>query len=675
MLEVSTQDWIYAGSLVFTTLSNLQAANGGTDPVTIQVMANPIDFHLDMPTEFVPQMNLGKALSEFDPTHPISSGLGMGGDLMGSVAKGKGKGRKARKFASAMKTASLAAKMGSQLAKQFGFTRQINGMGANAYVPRFVNTFALTEGTSEAVPLTCYLDSQLTVSPERFGVGNIDELLLTAVSCRESYLTKFSWSVTDTPGTNLFGVEVTPALWTTDVVTGMRAMTPMCFACMPFEFWSGTIIFRFQVVSSSFHKGIVLIKYDPNSQATTDNINLQTLASIDISKDRDITVEVGMSQVVPWLYHRSLITPSTVNPGGATVPAYAGSAAAPYIVNGGATTIPEVVGDLNLNWKERLAFNGVLSVQVFNTLVVPGNSTTTSIDMLVSVNTGDDFRVASPTDLYIRDMTFFPPAEEEFTPQMNTNEPTSPQDGAPESLTIMHHFGGELGDGCCPHQYMGEEVASLRVLLNRKQYYTRLPLVVTGTPSAWVSQNRSDFPPYPGNALTSFQNTVRVDNTTSNMTYLHYITPAYAMRSGGISRTYVCSSSSLNTNQETIRISRREKGATAAVSLSPSATFPPNYSGNASRGRDAGNSGSHVTVAGFNPVVDVNLPYYDNLNGYPAQMTSFDNGNVFTRLHSLQYNLVDTTNPLLIDDYVSAAPDFSLGMFLSAPPVYARVFA
>jgi hypothetical protein len=282
-------------------------------------------------------------------------------------------------------------------------------------------------------------------------------------------------------------------------------------------------------------------------------------------------------------------------------------------------------------------------------------------------------------------MTFFPPPEEQnlvapeeqrpvFVPHMNTNEPTDPSDGAPESLTIMHHFGGQLGDGCCPHQYMGEEVASLRVLLNRKQYYTRLPEISTGSPDVYVAFNRSDFPVYPGNALTSFQSSVRVNRQDLNMTYLHYITPAYALRSGGLSHTYVCSSTSLNANQETLRVNRCEKGLLENLSSISPISFGAVYNGTANRGRDAGNSGSHVTQAGFNPVLDVNLPFYDNLNGYPAQMTSFANGNVFTRLHSLQYNLADSTVPLRIDNYVAAAPDFSLGMFLSAPPVYRRVF-
>lgn len=699
--EVPTQDWIFAGSIIVTTLSTLEAANGSTDPVTIQIIAQPIGFSMDVPTQFEPQsevvfdmqMNFVKSVSQFDPSHPISSGLGIASEGAGMMAKAKGKkkNKKARKFAKGSKSAELALKMAGNMASKFGFTRQPNAMGCNPYVPRFMNTFALTEGTSEGVPLTCYLDSQITIAPERFGVGNTDELTISSIACKEAYFNKFTWSVSDGPGTNLFGCEVSPAIWTTNAGNSMVGMTPACFAVMPFEFWSGTINFRFQVVTSSFHKGILLIKYDPDSQATGTDLNLQTLASIDISKDRDITVEVGMSQIVPWLYHRRVLTASQPANGGGGLPPY--NAQGPFL-NNSVPTIAQTVGDYVTNWKERLCLNGVISVQVFNSLVIPENATSQSVDILCHMSAGSDFKVGSPTDAYIRDMTFFPPVppqlveqtvateppdpapgERVFEIQMDSsNDPVGPRDGAPEALSIQHHFGAELPDGTmiC-EQYMGECIESLRVLLHRKQYHEAIFLNANLSIVSYNVLYISDFPNFAGDVRINLNNTTQARRNV-NMTMLHYVSAAYALRSGSISNTYsVSNASNQLLDPGTIKVSRAEKGAIADVANINAGTDTAFiYNGSRRQGRMANLSGMHASSRLLNNVLDVNLPYYDNLNGYPAQMSALDEGNVFCRCHCLE--IYERGIQGLLERFVAAGPDYALGMFLSAPPVYQRNF-
>lgn len=684
--EVTQQEWIRAGSLIITTLSDLQAANGSTDAVTLQIIASPIDFHMDLPTEYEPQMGL----SDFDPSHPISSGLGLASDVAGAVSgwKGKKKNRKAKRIASGAKSAQAALRAGQKIARDFGFTRQPNAMGTNSFVPRYANNFALTEGTSEAVPLGLYPDSQVTISPDRFGVGNNDDLVITSIASRESYFNKFTWNLLTAPGTDIFATEVTPAIWHQDPGRGLHAMTPACFACMPFEFWSGTIVFRFQVVCSSFHKGILLIKYDPDAQGVTNNLNLQTIASIDVSKDRDVTVEIGMSQNVPWLYHRNMFEPANLENCGGYAPRYgpAGSISNPYINNGtGIGSIPSVGDSFVLDWKERSIMNGVLSVQVFNQLVAPAGTTSGSIDILCHMSAGEDFKVACPTDSYLRDMTFFPIAPaalsgtttEVFVEQMQCfNDPVSADDGAPESQSIMHHFGASLDDaGQSPHQYMGEEVHSLRVLLNRKCYHS---VITSGIaiPNRYIADAIADFPDYLGNRFPGLTG-APVNNLRANMTYLNYVTPAFALRSGSIANTYVFySTTDKDLPFMPVTVSRCEKGQTAekvssAPDLAPT-TDSFVFNGNPRRGFSSGSSGMMVSISRFNPVLDVICPWYENQNGVPAQMSAVGEGNQFTRCHRVEY--LSQNISIFANRYVCAGPDYSLGMFLQCPPVYQMQF-
>lgn len=354
--------------------------------------------------------------------------------------------------------------------------------------------------------------------------------------------------------------------------------------------------------------------------------------------------------------------------------------------------------------------NGVITVQVFNTLVVPANSTTDSVDILCHMSAGSDFKVGAPTDQYIRDMTFFPPvppqaqvqppptttassdlsdanpitARTVFEPQSgiiydvqmdSSNDPVSPGDGAPEALTIAHHFGSSLPDDTmiCD-QYMGECIESLRVLVHRKQYHSGIP-VSNLDALVFLVRTISDFPNHPGDIRVSLGNSTQ-ERRNVNMTFLNYVTPAYALRSGGISNTYVISNiGNQFLDPGVIKISRAEKGAIASeVNFNISATNGGQwiYNGQPAQGRMAGNSGMHATPRLVNPVLDVNLPYYDNLNGYPAQMSALDEGNAFCRMHRLEG--YERTVDGLYQRYVCAGPDYSLGMFLSAPPVYLRVF-
>jgi hypothetical protein len=79
------------------------------------------------------------------------------------------------------------------------------------------------------------------------------------------------------------------------------AMPSLAYASMPFQFWKGTIKYRFQVCSSSFHKGRLKFVWDPFGTPTiAAEYNTAYTQIVDISEANDFTIEVGWGQTTPW---------------------------------------------------------------------------------------------------------------------------------------------------------------------------------------------------------------------------------------------------------------------------------------------------------------------------------------------------------------------------------------
>jgi hypothetical protein len=78
--------------------------------------------------------------------------------------------------------------------------------------------------------------------------------------------------------------------------------TPLAQAAMNFEYWRGTISFRFDVTASNFTRGKLLFIYEPNGTESfidrTDRstiLNQQYMVTMDLEKERSITIHIGFN--------------------------------------------------------------------------------------------------------------------------------------------------------------------------------------------------------------------------------------------------------------------------------------------------------------------------------------------------------------------------------------------
>lgn len=178
--------------------------------------------------------------------------------------------------------------------------------------PQFVKNVgfqngALTIGYDTNYKITLDPKQELTIDSSFLSGG--DDMVITQISSRPSYITTFTWAENDAIMTTpIFLCGVTPMLGTylTDVAL-VKHIQPssMQFAATPFQYWRGDIHFKIEIVCSAFHRGKIAIFYEPNSvqyslitsaQAT----NKQFMKIIDIQETQSVEFSIGWAQTRSW---------------------------------------------------------------------------------------------------------------------------------------------------------------------------------------------------------------------------------------------------------------------------------------------------------------------------------------------------------------------------------------
>jgi hypothetical protein len=237
---------------------------------------------------------------------------------------------------------------------------------------------ATTDGGDTCQKLTFTSKQETTVDPRITGLGEVDELAISHLAAREAYINNSTWDLSDPVNTPLWSLPVTPSLRTISTytippsATGM-ALTPMALAAMPFGFWRGSITFRFQIAASLYHKGRLLIVWDPVIPAATPETNVQYSRIVDIAETRDFSVTVGWGSPYAALFNDKYTMVNNWSSSGLYTP--------------------------NID-----ADNGVLTVYVLNSLVTTG-ANTSPVRVLCSVSS-PDLVVHDPVADNVQDFTY-----------------------------------------------------------------------------------------------------------------------------------------------------------------------------------------------------------------------------------------------------------------------------
>lgn len=708
-LTIPNSEWNEMGRIDLKAMQQLKHANGATDSVRISVFAWTEDLVLSTPTNtdpltLVPQGGIvdfadavkltmksklqcvccksNEAIQEDDDSDANSDetlrpqsgykdeyGGKVSGpatalaNIAGALVKVPGIGLYAR-------ASQLALSGVANIASLFGYCRPVVDAAIVPYRPVYAGNMANCNVPDSCTKLTTDIKQETTIDPRTVGLSGVDEMNLKSIITRESYLTSFDWNVSTMAGIKLFTTQVTPYMWDVLNIGGSEEihMTPACHAGMLFQNWRGTMKYRFQVVSSNFHKGRLQIQYDPY-ESLENEFNVAYNKIIDISEEKDFTVEIGWGTAYPYA--------DAVNPGTASLPFRRFNFDLPF---------PDATPSIQ---------NGQLSVWILNDLTVPNSAINNDIQVNVFVSCGDDMEFANPTDEYMEKLVYFPTpvvsdaalkgAEKEdkdtpLRPQSGntliapdteeTEEPSRPM--GEQAMPIM---GASIdpSDGLNSICF-GEKITSIRALLKRYSLTTTYGCP-PGAGHFLYSRTSMNFPLYRGYAPNGIHTAGVTPYNFYKHTVTNHFTPCYEGWRGGLRRKVVSYNHNFRRTglMSSTRLARPGVPPTEFSAPLLTNDTPDYIAGDNLRWFNSGFAGMNITPTTSNPTMEVEFPYHHPERFIPAKSNQPNFGvgleKNYSNILQVAATVDNPSGPSFLD-YNAVGDDFSLFFYTGVPIMY-----
>jgi hypothetical protein len=538
------------------------------------------------------------------------------------------------------------------IAKLFGFSNPPNISDVAPMQPKAFHAMANVDTCVPHDKLSLDSKNEVVISNDVAGVDNEDTLALSNLITRESFLKGSLWTGAYTPQQLVFAWVVTPCP-TFSAVSGANTSlwyTPLSYFAAMFAQWRGSIHYRLKFVKTKYHRGRVIISWDPNADITGTNDTETTCYSriVDLEFEDEIDFIVPYKAKTPWL--------------------------------GTATYASAIANDtpFTLAYDSTRA-NGTVTVRVLNVLTGPAASP--QIDLLLFSKAGDDFMLSVPQVL-----------------------PTSvsPAVQSADVIEVASHETPYLDQYVCGVT-VGETVASLRPLLHRSSYWSTQEVgsyksgisSYSGAGVQFCTNILTKFPRSYGNDAQGY-NWATISGASARFNFcanhpIDWVLNAFVgVRGSTVMIVNLNSESSnstigtsvsigrfygtdnLNTTQNVNRFTVTYNNAGDASNL---ARTNITSTSNVVR-RNTGTRGLSLTNQRTQAGVSVVIPQYSNVRFRPAYTsernnlaTDYENVRVDTVFRTA--NAGGATQPWpVMDIYYAAGVDFNPIFFLSTPRLY-----
>jgi hypothetical protein len=646
-MSLSKNEQSLMGELTVKSFSNLSHANGGNDPVTVQVWGWMENVSLTMPTSITPFSP--QAGGKPNPKKKTGGGTMNSGDEYGkgiisrpasAIAKAAGLLETIPMIGPYARATGMVASKVGDVASLFGYSRPAVLTDTVIQKPSPTGNLANVDAPDAVNRLVLDSKQELTIDSRTTGLDGEDQMSIDSICTRESYLTSFTMSPSDAPEKLLWNSYVTPTL--ARVNQEEIHMTPMCAMSQYFEEWQGTVKFRFQIVKSQFHKGRLLVRYDPRSFGSDVNYNTNYSRIVDLAEEEDFEIEVGWGQARPFL--------KTFDAGSDFSTLY------------GTTRLTTDSSDL---------FNGVLEVNVVNSLVCPSEDS--DIQIIVSVS-ACDMKWGAPSPTQLKDLHYFPEviAAAKFAPQSGEVDASgeSAVSGQPLGSNSLDPINKNLvPDDHTMEIFFGESPTSIRELF-RRYVHAKTYVAPTNNDAQAVVVGKyflKGLPPQTGFDPDGDDLTLNgvTKGTIGNTSPISYFSPMYAGWRGGLRHKLLFAKvGDVDSNPSATRVGFVDsvgwlsetyfRGSNLAAALSDTLGL---YS----------NGGSAATNLGVNNTIEYELPYYRGQRFSPARIISAES-------NLSDSAVVQTVNAsgsaLTFQDWIATGEDYSLFFFTGVPIMY-----
>jgi len=360
----------------------------------------------------------------------------------------------------AMATSSVLSTMGDA-ARWFGYSNPPVITDIHAMRPNYMASFASPEVCVQHEKLTLDPKNEVTVDSRTVGLDGVDHMSISHIVGRDVSFGVASWGATTTATTPLALMHVSPMIYTSRVYTGSVStlsvksiqMTPSCQIGTLFDLWHGPITYKFSAICSQFHRGRLLVSYDPDGFQNAYNSAAYT-GPRTISKVWDITENPSFELEVPYMAPTAFL-----KTGGLLGVTTATTSQTLVYLN---PTLPGSWAYSDGN------YNGSIVVSVLNALT--SGNTTAGVNIICSINcSGVEY--ANPRDLEIP-MSF--PVGGQTGVAANQFDLQSGDDALAEDPDTVQVATVPAYVQPVQHTvYTGEIVRSVRTLMHRTNLYMR----------------------------------------------------------------------------------------------------------------------------------------------------------------------------------------------------------
>jgi hypothetical protein len=511
---------------------------------------------------------------------------------------------------------------------------------------------ALTDqhDTSKSLALTS--KQELTVDPRVVGLGGTDEMSLQYITSKEAIL--------QTVAVNPATASADDLVWTSTVSPMLYRksgdeirFTPMAHASVPFRFWTGSLIFRFQITASAYHRGRFRVTWDPINQASgAANYNLNYSRVVDIAQERDFEIPITWAQFRAW-----------------------------HEVDDFDRANTELYGTSPLTGVRRNTANGVIAMYVVNEIAVPNTAADDDVFVTVTVRAGPDFRLAGPRDSRMAQLSYQSGVGSSVSEGAHESaegymEGTGIEaEGKPGSTQSIAPIGDmDNNDAHLYDVYFGEQaVVSIRQLLKRYSFVHAEDFTWSSS-NALVTRISHNMPPLKG---TGTGDDLHVGSgqpcTYATMNILTWFFPAYTGYRGSL-RWKVSIIDSQTAQSYLMGVTRHEPVTSAEVAIGRIET-DMNLPGNA----PAANSlvlgslfdGALARNTLGEGTLEFELPFYSNRRFAPCRLRRNTNSTLaLGKGHCESWKMFvfgDANTTTTLAKFVAVGEDFSLSFYVGPP--------
>lgn len=437
-ITTAAEDVDQIGTMLKWALTPLKSANGAaTGNATLQTYAWATDVRLHAPTIRLAMQSQDEYGDGYvsRPASAIATALG----YLNSIPV-------IGKYATA--TSMVSSTVG-RIAHLFGYSNPPNMSNVNYFKPTTAPHFASSDISVPFDKFSLDPKTELSIDPSLVGLSNVDELNISYLCQKESFLCDFAWAQSDSIDLLSFAARVTPNMFNVDTGTTPNTIydTPVSYISRMFQYWRGDLIFRFRFICSPYHKGRIRLSYDPRGDIANNIPDYSAIFNqiVDIGTVQDVEIRVPYMQTMPWL---------------STLGTNYSSGALNWATSGTATSMTAMTYQNARN-------NGVITWRVVTPLTAP--TTTAGVTVQVFVRGAENFELAVPTQLG------------DYSPYVTQSTDIIDNLGSYDNPMLI--LAGNATAEPPKSRYLnniGENVVSMRKLLRRTVYHSTCSYYDTG---------------------------------------------------------------------------------------------------------------------------------------------------------------------------------------------------